>query len=116
MDTMDSPCLSCDPSPIMKLSAEVLSQIFLDSVNKTNNRLPNILRTCAPLKLRDVCRSWRKLALGTPLLWATIIAPVIADYSREEIYPDLDEYLCTIEEFLTRSEDCPLTISIVFRN
>ncbi|TDL27989.1 hypothetical protein BD410DRAFT_338561 [Rickenella mellea] len=112
---MDGPSHSCDQSPIMKLPAEILSQVFVDSVDKTNNRHSNILSTRAPLTLRRICQSWRQLALNTPLLWATIIAPVIADHSKEKIYPDLDKYLYTIEDFIMRSGNCPLTISIIFR-
>ncbi|KIY71841.1 hypothetical protein CYLTODRAFT_468446 [Cylindrobasidium torrendii FP15055 ss-10] len=58
----------------------------------------------APLVLLRVCRDWKKLALETPRLWATINVEIYAGRVRPP--------LCQISTWLKRSLEAPLHISI----
>nr|GAT54654.1 predicted protein [Mycena chlorophos] len=53
-------------TPIHKLAAELLIEIFILVPNDTHSsRWPQTV----PLRLSAVCRSWRCIAIGTPRLW-----------------------------------------------
>ncbi|TDL20661.1 hypothetical protein BD410DRAFT_362537 [Rickenella mellea] len=96
------------PSPITKLPHEILTQIFFHSLGTVRKR-PSA--DTPPLILGQICRSWRAVALSTPLLWAAIMVAVTVGVAPLE---DLEKTLLAVEELLTRSQDCPLKISLVY--
>nr|GAT48198.1 predicted protein [Mycena chlorophos] len=53
-------------TPIHKLAAELLIEIFLLVPNDTDS---SRWHQTVPLRLSAVCRSWRRIAIGTPRLW-----------------------------------------------
>ncbi|KAF7305245.1 F-box domain-containing protein [Mycena chlorophos] len=53
-------------TPIHKLAAELLIEIFLLVPNDTHS---SRWHQTVPLRLSAVCRSWRGIAIGTPELW-----------------------------------------------
>ena len=87
-------------SPSNKLPDEVLELIFELGRPQYDDFLPcwpsdRMLREC--LSFTHICRRWRRVALGLPLLWSTI---------------DLchDRSLLAARAFLERSGDRPLTV------
>ncbi|KAL1758044.1 hypothetical protein FB107DRAFT_272287 [Schizophyllum commune] len=87
-------------SPSNKLPDEVLELIFELRRPQYDDFLPcwpsdRMLREC--LSITHICRRWRRVALGLPLLWSTI---------------DLchDRSLLAARAFLERSGDRPLTV------
>ncbi|TDL20652.1 hypothetical protein BD410DRAFT_829529 [Rickenella mellea] len=102
------------PSPINKLPHDVLSQIFLASLSPMVCR-PNI--HSSPVILGRICRSWRKLALDMPLLWnhivgVAMIRPCYHDEAATKA--ELDKEILAVDEYLARSQNSPLEISLVY--
>ncbi|KAJ6594619.1 hypothetical protein B0H19DRAFT_1096250 [Mycena capillaripes] len=90
-----------DPSPIARLSFDVLSEIFLCALCangfqalNARGRLP-----LEPLTLSQVSSRWRDVALSTPSLWTTIWV----DRPREVHIP-------MVELWIERSRQCPLVL------
>ncbi|KAF6744893.1 hypothetical protein DFP72DRAFT_1018347 [Ephemerocybe angulata] len=99
-------------SPIRRLPAGILSTLFLASKARQEGSL-----TFAPSDMpavvvfSHVCRQWRAIVLGMPLLWTSIhvLIPatdplVTAWQARVEL--QLDKLNC----WLSRSAACPLTV------
>ncbi|KAH9484810.1 hypothetical protein JR316_0001712 [Psilocybe cubensis] len=120
-------------SPIRRIPTDILREIFLRCLENTRN--PYISAMEAPVLLTHVCRSWRAIALSSPLLWAR----VHIEFSNDDLVPDIiedqiveDEFLeyvmprmsksrvieilqrrCeALEEWLRRSGACPLSFSL----
>ncbi|KAJ3535960.1 hypothetical protein NMY22_g6248 [Coprinellus aureogranulatus] len=93
-------------SPIRRLPAEILQQIFL--LCRAAHRMPVIRKEEAPLLLTSVCRGWRDLALGTPELWDSIHIPIRYDFDQE--CPKF--YFHIAERWLDRAKQAPLSISL----
>ncbi|KAJ7090880.1 hypothetical protein B0H15DRAFT_837186 [Mycena belliarum] len=90
-----------DPSPIARLSAEILGEIFMWSLS-TNGFRSLYERGCLqlePLTLSHVNSRWRAVALSTPSMWATIWV----DRPRAAHLP-------MVEMWIERSWQCPLII------
>jgi hypothetical protein len=83
-------------SPIAYLPPEIILAIFHLGCSASSGSDPQF-----HLILSQVCQSWRDITLQDPSLWDTVI-----------IYPGHSAH--TIESFLRRSRDCPLTISLAY--
>ncbi|PFH46158.1 hypothetical protein AMATHDRAFT_70451 [Amanita thiersii Skay4041] len=93
------------PSPIRRLSAEVLSEIFVSCLEKRTRS--NSIRNC-PLTLCRVCSSWRLVALHTPRLWSTLrvdLYRVSTSLTEEALAKHLSNWL-------NRSGTLPLRLSL----
>ncbi|KAJ6616207.1 hypothetical protein B0H10DRAFT_1751925, partial [Mycena sp. CBHHK59/15] len=55
---------------VLSLPVEIMSEIFVHCLPDLSDSQPDLMK--APFVLMDVCSAWRKIALSTPALWATI--------------------------------------------
>jgi hypothetical protein len=108
---------SRDPSPISRLPSDILLYIF----DFGTFLLDRPYDDCFPLHVSHVCRQWRRVALGSSILWSTILieerravatsgmppTPPIPRTPRES----LELCISRVITFLERSAQCPLTIS-----
>ncbi|KAH9484811.1 hypothetical protein JR316_0001713 [Psilocybe cubensis] len=117
-------------SPIRRLPADVLREIFLHCLEKHRN--PAMLASEAPMLLTRICSSWRSIAQSSPLLWAQIHIAfpnwidflVIEDSGDQSEHVPISQrrHLVTgklfqlqfeaVVAWLSRSGTCPLSISI----
>ncbi|KAJ7128669.1 hypothetical protein C8R44DRAFT_94713 [Mycena epipterygia] len=88
--------------PVLTLPNEIISEIFLQSLSR-DDKTPWAPKS--PLFLGHICRKWREIALSTPWLWSDIDLPLGPSATHEN-------RLRLLETWLTRSRDCPLSISI----
>ncbi|KAJ6532828.1 hypothetical protein DFH09DRAFT_885997, partial [Mycena vulgaris] len=89
----------------LTLPNEIISEIFLNCLSEDRlDRAPSPLT--APLILGQICRKWRAISLSTPSLWTTIQLSI-----REEAR---ENQLRLLGTWLTRSRDCPLSISLSY--
>ncbi|TDL18579.1 hypothetical protein BD410DRAFT_793117 [Rickenella mellea] len=89
-----------------RLTPDILHQIFVESLPKSP--YPSLHE--APLNVSQVCQSWRKMVLGSPLLWSEI--HVGSFISPNVSFPGHARHL---EEWIKRSGDCPLSLGILFK-
>lgn len=91
--------------PVSTLPNEIVSEIFLQCVSSSNraDRIPSGRK--APLILGQICHKWRQIALSTPSLWTTIELRLGNHETHEN-------QLHLLETWLSRSRDCPLSLSI----
>ncbi|KAF5335772.1 hypothetical protein D9611_009683 [Ephemerocybe angulata] len=61
-------------SPIRRMPLEILHAIFRHCLPTEHNAVMNTV--AAPLLLTHVCRQWRDLAIGMPLLWSSLHIPI----------------------------------------
>lgn len=61
-------------SPIRRLPLEILHNIFYYTLPTDHNCLMSPLE--APMLLTHVCRHWRELVHGMPLLWSSLYIPI----------------------------------------
>ncbi|KAF6752390.1 hypothetical protein DFP72DRAFT_904769 [Ephemerocybe angulata] len=61
-------------SPIRRMPLEILHAIFRHCLPTEHNAVMNPV--AAPLLLTHVCRQWRDLAIGMPLLWSSLHIPI----------------------------------------
>ncbi|KZV87562.1 hypothetical protein EXIGLDRAFT_697473 [Exidia glandulosa HHB12029] len=91
--------------PIRRLPDELLAMIFtLRPIFYSMSRpVP-----CLPFALAAVCRRWRRVALSTPALWATLSCSIkdFHDIEAERSYASYLRY------YLVRSSNIPLSISV----
>ncbi|KAJ7252141.1 hypothetical protein B0H12DRAFT_626666 [Mycena haematopus] len=90
-----------DPSPILRLSRDVLSEIFLWTL-PSNGFQPLNTRgwiPSEPLTLSHVSNLWRDIAISTPALWSTIWV----DRPREV-------HIAMVKLWIEYSRQCPLII------
>jgi len=62
-------------APVRKLAPEILGEVFkwcIPVARFINDPCGRITPNSAPLLLIQVCRQWRRVALGTPHLWTTL--------------------------------------------
>ncbi|KAJ7659164.1 hypothetical protein DFH06DRAFT_437322 [Mycena polygramma] len=91
--------------PVLTLPNEIISEIFLHTVEPTRaGGVPS--STDGPLLVAQICRRWRDIALSTPRLWSNISLDL-------ENIPAYEGQLHLLETWLRRSGDCPLFISII---
>ncbi|KAJ7176130.1 hypothetical protein C8R43DRAFT_554763 [Mycena crocata] len=89
--------------PVLTLPNEIVSEIFLQSLGPANMRLKS---GEPPLVLGHICQTWRDIAVSTPTLWTQIaLMPTPRTVDRQ---------LALLEILLTRSRDCPLSLSIIY--
>ncbi|TDL15817.1 hypothetical protein BD410DRAFT_808615 [Rickenella mellea] len=106
------------------ISADVLSLIFIESVpdNIMSDDeyliFPRPSLHQSPLILGRVCRLWREISLATPRLWCRIQLGDMRS-TRDAYYSplycrDLERDSLTLQEWLRRSGNCPLSIGICY--
>ena len=115
-------------SPARRLPIDILQEIFLHTLPTPHNALmdPN---KC-PSLLTQICHGWRKIALSTPQLWSSIHIPIppiarghhhpwgpmnfgnLPEEFRVSALSSLQKYATYIANWLGRSGDCPLSISL----
>lgn len=93
-------------SPIRRLSPELLQQIFAWCLPSDRN--PIMHSSEAPLLLGRVCIGWRRIVYETAELWAAIhvVIPSSENAMQSPIRCE------AMKEWLDRSGECPLSISI----
>jgi hypothetical protein len=89
-------------SAIWRLPTEILSQIFLYCLPQDQYMLPK--PELAPLVLTTICRRWKEVAVGFPMLWCTLQLEVDRDGWQQRA-------LC-YDSWLKRSRGCPLSLRI----
>ena len=115
-------------SPARRLPIDIFQEIFLHTLPETHNALMDPHK--CPLLLTRICHGWRKIALSTPQLWSSIhiTVPAIArghprhwgpmhfgnltEELRVSALSFLQNYASYIENWLGRSAECPLSISL----
>ncbi|KAJ7901418.1 hypothetical protein B0H13DRAFT_1717854 [Mycena leptocephala] len=85
--------------PVLTLPHEIVSEIFLQSLDP--DATPG--SPTSPLFLGHICQKWRHIALSTPWLW-TSISLTITHFSHTRLQ--------LLDTWLTRSRECPLSITI----
>ena len=96
-------------SPMRVLPEDVLGEIFLRILPDPSEHYPILSSDEAPLVLCRVCKWWREVACRTPSLWSSIhfvsprVPPKRYGYDRRKR---------VLEEWLERSGDLPLSISV----
>ncbi|OAX34342.1 hypothetical protein K503DRAFT_724653 [Rhizopogon vinicolor AM-OR11-026] len=92
-------------SALWRLPVEVLSQIFVHCLPKTDHlRVSSML---APMLLTRICRHWRDVAMDMPSLWCRLSMEV-ADWSTR----DFQQIAFCYHSWLERSRERPLSFAI----
>jgi len=111
-------------APIHRLPNEILELVFefaasMDIPRDEKNPLRPLLssphaNTASPVQsiLAEVCRRWRDIALGLPLLWASLYISRPREAYRRMAKAGLDEPLRWVDEYIRRSRACPLDITV----
>ncbi|KAF7317822.1 F-box domain-containing protein [Mycena kentingensis (nom. inval.)] len=92
--------------PVLTLPTEIVSEIFIAYLPAYPNR-PALFGDASPLKLTQICASWRQIAHGTPRLWQAIEMPFMTEHGSQ-FSPN-----CTAiaENWLSRSSALPLSVA-----
>ncbi|KAJ6457485.1 hypothetical protein C8R47DRAFT_1164121 [Mycena vitilis] len=85
--------------PVLTLPDDITSEIFTRIVPPYPH-FPQLTGHFSPMILTHICRQWRDLALGTPMLWSAISS------SLREWTPRI------IEMWMERSRSCPLYLQL----
>ncbi|KAJ7592787.1 hypothetical protein C8J56DRAFT_1161829 [Mycena floridula] len=93
-------------APIRLLPEDMLREIFVNCL--PSNKPACITITDAPLLLGRICRSWRKIALSTSALWASIHVQFLQQV-------DITRLCDGAYAWIARSGTCPLTIGVTYR-
>jgi len=108
-------------SPLRRdlLPTDILQEIFLSCLPISHDSI--MTKKEAPVLLTQVCSSWRRIALNTPLLWASIHIPITFTPLAEEVgnasFSDaatdlrMTKRVSAVREWLSRSKDCPLSFT-----
>ncbi|KAH9480785.1 hypothetical protein JR316_0007385 [Psilocybe cubensis] len=114
----------CILAPVRRLPPEILYAIFEHSL--PTHRNPTMVASECPMLLTRICSNWRSLALSSPRLWARIHIPFLTEGALGDNTPDFLTFssseVCNVlrlrcdavSEWLLRSGDCSLSISICF--
>ena len=89
----------CASSFADRLLPELLSEIFLLCLPDDLYIRPDPLQ--APLLVCGVCRTWREIAIGLPMLWSSLAAKT-------------DSVVSLVELWLQRSANLPLSIEFIY--
>ncbi|TEB36744.1 hypothetical protein FA13DRAFT_1787108 [Coprinellus micaceus] len=114
-------------SPMRKLPTDILSSIFRSYLEQCHWRSSYRSRQHPSVLLTHICRRWREIALGTPLLWTTIrVKCPSSPYHFYKSCPEsLRNRLAQVWDTLTqkeehmfamcaeRSANCPLRLTVV---
>lgn len=102
----------CDVNSSVLQLPELIEQIFLFAVK--TDEAPPITPDALPSTLLRVCRRWRSVAIGTPVLWSEFTV----SHGRFENDVWDEEYakgrIATLENWLERSKEQPLSIVLEF--
>ncbi|KAJ7187847.1 hypothetical protein C8R46DRAFT_1340781 [Mycena filopes] len=90
--------------PVLKLPPEIVSEIFTHFL-PTYPDCPPLSGTLSPTQLTQICRTWREIALGTPLLWRAISLSPKDDLPPARLAQELDTWV-------RRSGCCPMAIDV----
>ncbi|KAJ6466400.1 hypothetical protein C8R45DRAFT_1021598 [Mycena sanguinolenta] len=93
-------------SPMRHLPQDVLLEIFSSCLPSEYNAL--IDPSQAPLLLGRICRHWRDVAYGAPMLWNSIHIPPLHELAPPHILLELER---KVAAWLGRSATCPLSVS-----
>ncbi|KAJ7168221.1 hypothetical protein C8R43DRAFT_983597 [Mycena crocata] len=99
-------------SPMRNLPPEVLQLIFTMTLPPNRNCVMHASEP--PVLLGRVCSGWRKIAMATPELWASVhvVCPPV-DYAESATSPTrIQRQVGAMDAWLARSGACPLSISI----
>jgi len=113
MNEMDAHRALLSPLRRELIPVDLLQKIFHSCLPIDHDSI--ICKKEAPVLLTQVCSSWRRIALNTPLLWASINIPV--PYTRmggHQAAMDLimANRVNAVREWLKRSQDCPLSFTL----
>lgn len=89
-------------SCIRRLPSELLGEIFLRCLPPKPHIEPDAIN--APLLLLAVCRRWRKVALGTPRLWCSLLVRSSHRIQRQGVF--------FYHHWLSRARACPLSLAV----
>ncbi|KAJ7176183.1 hypothetical protein C8R43DRAFT_975140 [Mycena crocata] len=89
--------------PVLTLPSEIISEVFLEALDP-DKASPSCAES--PLFLGHICQQWRQIAVSTPRLWTQLSLEIVDPMVR-------DNQLQILDLWLTRSRDCPISISIV---
>ncbi|KAJ7275649.1 hypothetical protein C8J57DRAFT_1177321 [Mycena rebaudengoi] len=89
--------------PILTLPTEITSEIFVHFL-PPYPECPPVTGLFSPEFLRQICRTWREIALSTPQLWRAIQLRLPTTSPTKAL--DL------LRTWVSRSKDCPLSISL----
>lgn len=90
---------------ISHLPTEILSEIFLYCLPEDEHLWP--ASSLAPMLLTTICRRWREVAVGLPMLWCRL-------YLRFDSHWEQKRVFC-YEPWLKRSKGCPLSLRLETR-
>lgn len=94
--------------PIVRLSPEILSAIFIESHHSFDNSRSRRPRAYgAPLVWMGVCKRWKDIALTSPQLWACLEFSLSPNNNSS-----LD--LLMVGEWLARAKSCPLSLTLEY--
>ncbi|KAH9475519.1 hypothetical protein JR316_0012634 [Psilocybe cubensis] len=111
----------CIVSLIRRIPSDILSKIFRHCL--PTHRNPTISASEAPMLLTRVCSRWRNVTLSSPRLWSHLHitfhheVPIKTVYDRtplETVSALLRKRCDAIKEWMVRSGDCPLHLSIYY--
>ncbi|KAJ6472780.1 hypothetical protein C8R47DRAFT_1022842, partial [Mycena vitilis] len=88
--------------PVLTLPPEIISEIFVRTL-PIYPHFPARRGSLSPTTLAQICRSWREIALTTPLLWRAISLRLLGLYAFEQ-------RVHIFNVWLQRSRVCPLSI------
>ncbi|KAG2033015.1 hypothetical protein BDR03DRAFT_985351 [Suillus americanus] len=92
-------------SPICRLPTEILSEIFLYCLPEDDHFLHT--SRLAPMLLTKICRRWREVAVGLPMLWCRLQLEVGYDNWQQRAF--------CYDFWLKRSGGCPLSLRLKSR-
>ena len=97
-------------APIRRLSNDVLLEIFTYVCSRTILNTSRCFTILHQFDLCQVCKHWRSLVNATPLLWSILETSL---YPLKLKVPISDTNLLNLADlFLTKSGNCPLTITL----
>ncbi|KAJ7150453.1 hypothetical protein C8R43DRAFT_1005895 [Mycena crocata] len=88
--------------PVLTLPTEIVSEIFLQFLPAYPD-CPSMTGLFSPTILTHICRKWREIALGTPVLWRAISLPIVAEH---------EDRVHIIDSWLERSRSLPVSVEI----
>ncbi|KAJ7134681.1 hypothetical protein C8R44DRAFT_771133 [Mycena epipterygia] len=100
-------------SPVRRLPLDIIQEIFTACIPTHRNCVMSASE--APVLLGRICSSWRTLSFSTPRLWATIhvVEPTRPYGITSPLFEKKwIERLETMQTWLGRSGQCPLSISL----
>ncbi|TFK70803.1 hypothetical protein BDN72DRAFT_794777, partial [Pluteus cervinus] len=101
-------------SPIRRLPPEILAEVFINCLPTNRNPARSIIE--APLLLGRICSSWRRIALNTPRLWASIHIVIPTHYDPSKITSVVKIRCEACHAWLSRSGTLPISLSLVTAN